>query len=220
MINLDFSQHVFINTNLEEWQPSPMEGVWRKRLAREEAEQGHATSIVRYDAGASFSSHPHPLGEEIFVLKGVFSDETGDYPAGTYIRNPEGFEHAPFSKEGCTLFVKLHQFQVDDTKQVRIDTRNTEWQPGNGHLKVISLHQFSNKVMSESTALVLWPAGEKFQPHTHFGGEEILVISGEFIDDHGRYPAGSWLRSPHLSKHNPYVEEDTVILVKIGHLPV
>lgn len=220
MINLDFSQHVFINTNLEEWQPSPMKGVWRKRLAREDAEQGHATSIVRYDAGASFSSHPHPLGEEIFVLKGVFSDETGDYPAGTYIRNPEGFEHAPFSKEGCTLFVKLHQFQVDDRKQVRIDTRNTEWQPGNGNLKVIPLHQFSNKVMSESTALVLWPAGEKFQPHTHFGGEEILVISGEFIDEHGRYPAGSWLRSPHLSKHNPYVEEDTVILVKVGHLPV
>lgn len=219
MLNLDFSKRIFIDSNLEAWQPSPMEGVWRKRLAREDAEQGHATSIVRYDAGASFSSHPHPLGEEIFVLKGVFSDETGDYPAGTYIRNPEGFEHAPFSKEGCTLFVKLHQFQVDDTKQVRIDTRNTEWQPGNGNLKVISLHQFSNKVMSESSALVFWPAGEKFQPHTHFGGEEILVISGEFIDDHGRYPAGSWLRSPHLSKHNPYVEEDTVILVKVGHLP-
>ena len=82
------------------------------------------------------------------------------------------------------------------------------------------LHQFSNDVISESTALVFWPAGEKFQPHTHFSGEEILVISGEFIDDHNRYPAGSWLRSPHLSKHNPYVEQDTVILVKVGHLPV
>ena len=220
MINLDFNQRVFINTHSEGWQPSPMKGVWRKRLAREEAEQGHATSIVRYDAGANFSSHPHPLGEEIFVLEGVFSDETGDYPAGSYIRNPEGFEHAPFSKEGCIIFVKLHQFQADDRKQVRIDTRNTEWQPGNGNLKVIPLHQFSNEVMSESTALVFWPAGERFQSHTHFSGEEILVISGEFIDEHGRYPAGSWLRSPHLSKHNPYVEEDTVILVKVGHLPV
>ncbi len=81
------------------------------------------------------------------------------------------------------------------------------------------LHQFSNNVMNESTALVFWPAGEHFQPHTHFGGEEILVISGEFIDEHGRYPAGSWIRSPHLSKPNPYAEQDTVILVKVGHLP-
>ena len=220
MLNLDFSKRIFIDSNLEDWQASPMKGVWRKRLAREEAERGHATSIVKYEPGASFASHPHPLGEEFFVLDGVFSDETGDYPAGTYIRNPEGFEHAPFSKEGCTLFVKLHQFQVEDHTQVRIDTNDREWLPGNGHLKVMPLHQFSNDVISESTALVFWPAGEKFQPHTHYGGEEILVISGEFIDDYGHYPAGSWLRSPHLSKHNPYVKQDTVILVKVGHLPL
>ncbi len=224
MLNLDFTKHVFINSNLEDWQPSPMAGVWRKRLAREEAERGHATSIVKYDAGASFNSHPHPLGEEIFVLEGIFSDETGDYPAGSYIRNPEGFSHAPFSKEGCTLFVKLHQFQTTDTAQVRIDTKNTDWLPGLGGLKVMPLYQFTNNsimpAVNESTALVLWPAGEHFQPHTNFGGEEILVISGEFIDEHGRYPAGSWIRSPHLSKHNPYVEQDTLILVKVGHLPI
>ena len=116
--------------------------------------------------------------------------------------------------------MKLHQFQVEDHTQVRIDTNDREWLPGNGHLKVMPLHQFSNDVISESTALVFWPAGEKFQPHTHYGGEEILVISGEFIDDYGHYPAGSWLRSPHLSKHNPYVKQDTVILVKVGHLPL
>jgi anti-sigma factor ChrR (cupin superfamily) len=219
-LNLDFSRPVFINSHLESWEKSPMPGVWRKRLAREEAERGHATSIVKYEPGAKFSSHPHPLGEEIFVLDGVFSDEMGDYPAGSYLRNPEGFEHAPFSKEGCIIFVKLHQFQPKDRKQIRVDTHNTEWLQGLGNLKVMPLHEFSNNEMSESTALVFWPAGEQFQPHTHFGGEEILVISGEFIDEHNRYPAGSWLRSPHLSKHTPYVEQDTVILVKVGHLPI
>ena len=61
----------------------------RKLLEREEAERGRATSIVRYAAGAAFNTHEHPLGEEIFVLEGVFSDENGDYPAGTYIRNPQ-----------------------------------------------------------------------------------------------------------------------------------
>ena len=214
MLNLDFSQRVVINSNELEWSQSPMPGVLRKRLARQEAERGHATSIVKYLPGSRFSAHPHPQGEEIFVLDGVFSDETGDYPAGSYIRNPEGFEHAPFSEQGCTLFVKLHQFQPGDSQSVRIDTRNAEFRPGIGGLTVLPLHDFQG----ESTALVFWPAGEGFQPHTHFGGEEILVISGEFIDEHGRYPAGSWIRSPHMSKHLPYVEQNTLILVKVGHL--
>jgi anti-sigma factor ChrR (cupin superfamily) len=213
-INIDFSQRVVINTHNLDWDKSPAQGVWRKRLAREEAERGHATSIVKYDAGASFSYHPHPLGEEILVLSGVFSDETGDYPAGTYIRNPEGFSHAPFSAQGCELLVKLHQFQASDLGLVRIDSQNTPWLPGQGLLQVMPLYQH----LTESSALVYWPAGCKFQPHRHFGGEEIYVISGEFIDEHGRYPAGTWLRSPHLSQHNPYVEQDTVIWVKTGHL--
>jgi anti-sigma factor ChrR (cupin superfamily) len=100
MLNMDLTQRIVINTNTQAWQPSPMPGVSRKPLAREDAERGHATSIVRYDPGASFSEHPHPLGEEILVLEGTFSDQTGDYPAGTYFRNPEGFRHAP---EICPL---------------------------------------------------------------------------------------------------------------------
>ncbi len=213
-INMDFSQRVVIRTHELSWDKSPAKGVWRKRLAREDAERGHESSIVKYDAGASFSHHPHPLGEEILVLSGVFSDETGDYPTGSYIRNPEGFSHAPFSEQGCELLVKLHQFQASDSQLVRIDTKTAPWLPGQGQLQVMPLHQH----LTESSALVYWPAGCKFQPHRHFGGEEVYVISGEFIDEHGRYPAGTWLRSPHLSQHNPYVEQDTVIWVKTGHL--
>ncbi len=214
MLNIDFSKRVFINTDEQDWLASPRPGVWRKPLAREEAERGHATSVVRYDPGASFSAHDHPLGEEILVLKGVFSDETGDYPAGTYFRNPEGFRHAPFSKEGCVILVKLHQFQTNDTQHICIDTDTAVWSRGHGNLQVLSLHEFNG----ESVALVRWPTGEHFQSHAHFGGEEIYVISGELIDEHGRYPAGSWIRSPHLSRHDPYVNQDTLIWVKVGHL--
>jgi anti-sigma factor ChrR (cupin superfamily) len=214
MLNMNFSQRVVIDTNTQPWQASPAAGVWRKPLAREDAERGHATSIVRYDPGASFKTHDHPLGEEILVLDGIFSDATGDYPAGTYFRNPEGFRHAPFSEPGCTILVKLHQFQTDDTARVVIDTNTAPWQPGQGALQVMPLH--SHK--SEQVALVKWPAGERFLPHTHFGGEEIFVLSGEFIDEHARYPAGTWMRSPHLSKHHPYVEQETIIWVKVGHL--
>jgi anti-sigma factor ChrR (cupin superfamily) len=214
MLNMDFTQTVAINTNQADWMDSPMPGVQRKPLAREEAERGHATSIVRYEPGASFRAHDHPLGEEILVLEGVFSDETGDYPAGTYFRNPEGFRHAPFSKEGCLLLVKLHQFQDTDKEHVVIDTKTAEFRPGVGGLTVLPLHQHG----SEQVALVHWPAGEHFVQHSHFGGEEIYVMEGEFIDEHGRYPAGTWLRSPHLSEHHPYVEQDTLIWVKVGHM--
>ncbi len=214
MINMDFEKRVVIDTARQEWVASPIPGVWRKPLAREDAERGHATSIVRYEPGARFSTHDHPKGEEILVLEGVFSDETGDYPAGTYFRNPEGFRHAPFSEQGCVLLVKLHQFQSDDNQHIVVDTHSASFQPGSGNLQVLPLHQHG----SEQVALVRWPAGEHFQAHSHFGGEEIYVISGELMDEHGCYPQGTWIRSPHLSEHFPYVVESTLIWVKVGHL--
>ncbi len=216
MLNIDFSKHVVIDTNNMDWSPSPAPGVLRKPLAREEQESGHATSIVEYEKGASFKQHYHPYGEEIMVLDGVFSDENGDYGKGSYLRNPPGSFHTPFSKQGCVLFVKLHQISADDTSQVTIDTTQALWQPGVGELQVMPLHEFGD----ENVALVKWPAHEKFQPHKHFGGEEILVLTGTFQDEYGKYPKNTWIRSPHMSEHHPYVEEETIIWVKTGHLPL
>ena len=216
MLNMDFDRKVIIDTARQDWEPSPMTGVWRKPLAREEVESGHTTSIVRFDRGSYFSRHEHPLGEEILVLEGTFSDEHGDFGPGTYFRNPPGSGHSPFSRNGCVLLVKLDQFAQEDTLPVCIDTRNTPWLPGQGRLQVMPLHEFHG----EHVALVKWPAGERFQPHRHFGGEEIFVLSGAFKDEFGNYPTGCWLRSPHMSQHNPFVDEETVIWVKVGHLPV
>ena len=129
--------------------------------------------------------------------------------------NMDFTRHAPFSEEGCVILVKLHQFQAGDDARVCIDTNTAPWRPGIGNLQVMPLHEFQ----AESVALVRWPAGEQFQHHSHFGGEEIYVIEGEFIDEHGRYPAGSWIRSPHLSQHFPRVDVETLIWVKVGHLP-
>lgn len=213
---MDFDKRLVINTAKQEWLASPSATVWRKPLERIEAEQGHTTSIVRFDANSFFPEHTHPLGEEIIVLEGVFSDENGDYGPGSYIRNPPGSRHTPFSREGCVIFVKLDQFDPQDTASVRIDTQTTDWLPGQGGLEVMPLHDFRG----EHAALVKWPAGERFQPHTHFGGEEILVLSGEFKDEFGSYPTGTWLRNPHMSHHYPFVEEETIIWVKVGHLPV
>ena len=157
-----------------------------------------------------------PFGEEILVLEGVFSDEHGDYPTGTYLRNPPGSQHAPFSKEGCIILVKLNQFAPDDLKTVRINTNEAQWLQGIGRLQVMPLHDYEH----EHVALVKWPKNEKFQPHRHFGGEEIFVLSGEFNDELGHYPQHTWLRNPHMSEHFPFVDQETIIWVKTGHLPV
>lgn len=216
MLNMDFSQRLVIKTAEQEWIASPAVGVWRKPLEREAKESGHTTSIVKYEPNSAFATHPHPYGEEILVLEGVFSDEHGDYPAGTYIRNPPGSQHAPFSREGCVILVKLNQFDPSDLETVRIHTHQTDWLPGIGGLQVMPLHDFKH----EHVALVKWPKDERFQPHRHFGGEEIFVLSGEFRDEFGEYPTHTWLRSPHMSEHFPFVEQETVIWVKTGHLPV
>lgn len=213
---MDFARKVVIDTAAQDWEPSRNPGVWRKPLAREAAEHGHTTSVVRFAPNSFFPRHEHPLGEEILVLEGTFSDERGNYGPGSYLRNPPESGHSPFSRQGCVLFVKLDQFDPDDRASVRIDTRQANWQPGQGGLQVMPLHSFAG----EHVALVKWPPGERFQPHTHFGGEEIFVLSGEFKDEFGHYPAGTWLRSPHMSQHFPYADQATLLWVKVGHLPL
>ena len=212
---MDFNKAVVVTPQDQQWVNSPAEGVSRVHLERVAAESGHTTSLVTFEPGSRFPQHGHPLGEELFVLSGTFSDEFGDYPMGSYIRNPPGSRHSPFTRDGCKLFVKLDQFLPEDTARVVVRPEDHHWQNGIGNLVVLSLHEFQTR----HTALVYWPENERFQPHRHWGGEEIYVISGEFIDEHGRYPAGTWIRSPHLSTHFPYVEEETLILVKTGHLP-
>ena len=216
-LNADFSKRVVIRPEDHEWVASPMPGVERMMLDRIGDEVARATSLVRYAPNSTFSPHVHGGGEEFFVLEGTFGDDHGRYPAGTYVRNPVGTQHTPsIGEDGCLIFVKLHQFEQDDQQPVVMDTRNAEWLPGLvPGLSVMSLHEFEG----EHVALVRWAPHTEFQAHTHWGGEEIFVIEGRFYDEHGEYPAGSWIRSPDQSRHSPYTREDgALIYVKTGHL--
>jgi anti-sigma factor ChrR (cupin superfamily) len=215
LIHSDLTQRVVVDTLNLEWIHSPAGGVQRRMVERDGAEKARATSVVKYAPGAQFPPHTHDLGEEIFVLDGVFEDEQGRYPLGSYIRNPPNSSHSPRSKDGCTLFVKLRHFPAGDSKRVLIDTEANSWYPGMVKgLSVMPLHEFE----SQNTALVRWDAGTYFNPHRHFGGEEIYVLKGIFEDEHGRYETGTWIRSPHLSTHQPFSKEGCIILVKTGHL--
>ena len=215
-LHADLTQRVVLDTTALPWTPSPMAGVDRRMLDRLGGEVARATSTVSYAAGSRFERHSHSGGEEILVLQGTFSDEQGHYPSGTYLRNPAGSAHAPFSEDGCTLLVKLHQMHPLDQATVVIDTRSSDWLPGLvAGLQVLPLHAFG----SEHVALVRWAPGTRFQLHGHPGGEEIFVLDGVFQDEQGNYPAGSWLRNPHASSHCPWSEAGCTIWVKTGHLP-
>ena len=215
-LNADYSQRVVINHHDLPWIVSPELGVERRMLDRLGEELAKATSVVRYHPGSKFKAHTHQLGEEILVLEGVFSDETGHYPAGSYLMNPPGSSHAPFSESGCTLFVKLRHLGPDQVEREVIDTQAATWHQGMvPGLTVMPLMQ-----QGTGSTLVRWAPQTYFDSHRHYGGEEIFVVDGIFEDEHGRYPAGAWIRSPHMSQHKPFSKEGCTIFVKTGHLVI
>ena len=215
MLHADYSERCVLDSSALPWHASPAPLVQRRLLERHGGETARATSVVRYEAGASFEAHPHPLGEEILVLDGTLSDEFGSYGPGTYLKNPPGSSHAPFSEEGCTLFVKLGHLDPEDSTRVVVPTHQTPWYQGLVEgLRVMPLSEFGTR----HTAMVQWAPKTYFSPHRHYGGEEIFVVDGVFSDEHGDYPKGSWIRSPHLSQHQPFSVEGCLILVKTGHL--
>jgi anti-sigma factor ChrR (cupin superfamily) len=201
------------------WAASPSSTVWRKRLELDgPAEAGRVTSVVRYDAGSAFHAHPHPDGEEILVLDGVFTDDSGDHPAGTYLLNPEGYEHAPSSRDGCVLFVKLRQYAGGDRPRVRIDTTAVAWHPHTvvSGVEVVDLYRSDD--YPEQMRLVRFAPGTGAPTQSFPHGEEIFVVSGAYSDEHGSYRSGSWTRFEPGEAHSPKTGDGCVLYVKNGHL--
>jgi anti-sigma factor ChrR (cupin superfamily) len=180
-------------------------------------ESGRATSIVRYGPGARFHAHRHPLGEEFFVLEGTFSDEHGDYPAGSYVLNPPDSGHAPWTRDGCVLFVKLCQYAGSRRKRMVADSARMEWRPS--ETPGIAIKElYSDSSHPERVWLMKWEPGAHYSRHKHQGGEEILVLEGALVDEAGRYQRETWIRNPPGSVHEPYSPEGCVLLIKSGGL--
>lgn len=217
-LNEDLSEFARIDTNAVDWQPSPSPSVFRKRLdLAGDKEASRVTSVVRYAPDSVFHTHPHPDGEEILVLDGVFSDEHGDYPAGTFLLNPEGFEHAPRSKDGCVLFVKLRQYP-GPRRQITVDTGKGAWRQGLVEgIEVQDLYREDG--YPEHIRLARFAPGTATPEHVHAGGEEIFVIEGLVEDEFGVHPAGTWVRYPNGSRHTAWSPQGALLYVKSGHLP-
>lgn len=212
----DFSRREAVDINKIEWLPSPQAGVDRRMLDRIGDEVARATSIVRYAPASDFPAHTHGLGEEFLVLEGVFSDEHGDYPVGTYVRNPPGSSHSPRTKGGCTIFVKLRQMRDDDDRRVVIDTAAETWRSVAAGYDRIDL--YARPDGSEIVAMERLSPGSAVEPYGSHGGEEILVVDGTLEDGSGSYGPGSWIRSPVGHRHGLSSGQGCTFWVKRGHL--
>ena len=215
-INADFAQPAYAHTATMEWVASPMAGVDRRMLDRVGGEVARATSIVRYAEGSSFPEHTHSGGEELIVLDGVFQDEHGDYPAGTYVRNPVGTHHIPRSEPGCTIFVKLWQFDPADQDQFALDLNTLAVSPDPERPGVSSASLAERDY--ETVALEVWERGA-IAPLSGAGGVEALVLEGSVRLESAAFARHDWIRLPvGASAELSAGEEGARIWIKRDHL--
>ena len=212
-LHSDFSKRVLIHSGDEEWLASPMPGVDRRMLDRIGGEVARATTIVRYAPGSKFSAHTHTGGEEFIVLDGVFQDEHGDFPTGTYVRNPPTTSHTPGSDDGCVIFVKLWQFDLNDRNQFRKDMAAGLGAAHNGVARSV-LHTDDRETVTyahidDGAALDVQATG----------GLEMLVIDGTLIESGDALGKGSWLRIPDGGALSARAGQGGArVWIKAGHL--
>ena len=216
-LHSDFTKRVVVHSDEIEWLASPMPGVDRRMLDRIGGEVARATTIVRYAPQSSFSSHIHTGGEEFIVLDGVFQDEHGDFPVGSYVRNPPTSSHTPGSDEGCTIFVKLWQFDPEDRTQIMINMEKSEPVPASGRegVKVIPLYRDER----ETVRMEIWEKDASIELDLPEGGE-FLVLEGGFSENGDELRKHSWLRVPENGRLSAVsTSGDTKVWMKLRHLP-
>lgn len=215
-LNADFAERVAMHADRIEWRTSPTAGVSRRMLDRIGDEVARATSIVRYDPDSRFPAHTHGGGEEFVVLDGVFQDEHGDYPAGTYVRNPPTSRHTPGSEPGCTIMVKLWQFDPADRTHVIIDTNRIGAVPDPDRPGVAVTPLFKDD--REDVRVERWAARASVDLRWT-GGAELFVLAGGFGESGERFGRHDWLRLPGdgatVADAGP---DGAVVWIKTGHL--
>lgn len=212
-LNADFSKRTVVHSAQMDWTASPMAGVDRRMLDRIGGEVARATTIVRYAPNSAFSAHTHTGGEEFVVLEGVFQDEHGDYPAGTYVRNPPTTAHTPRSDLGCTILVKLWQFDMDDRDQFRKTMADGLAAPIAGVSRSV-LHQDDRETVTYCEIA----AGANLHDAS-VGGLELFVLEGSVVEAGETLGEVSWLRLPDGVPMDAVAGPDGAsVWMKTGHL--
>ena len=213
-VNADFERRTLVRFDDTDWVASPVPGVERKMLDRIGEEVARATTIVRFAPGSAFSPHTHDGGEEYLVLEGTFQDEDGDFPVGSYVRNPPTSSHTPAAQDGATILVKLHQFDLQDRTQVQINTNTSDWSSTVPGVDTIQLH----KDEREEVTIERWAPGTS-QMLDASGGLEIFVIDGELNESDDALSRWDWLRLPVGASFQAIAgEAGARVWIKTGHL--
>ena len=220
-----------VHAGRQPWVASPVAGVERRMLDRIGNEVARATTIVRFAPGSKFSPHTHGGGEEYLVLEGTFQDNYGNFPSGAYVRNPPTTSHTPSSSEGCTIFVKLWQFDPDDRNQVCVDTKSGSVTQGYGisgnaqptafvdddsrpGISVMHLHADDNELVM----MHRWAPGAEIEFPSP-AGIELLVVKGSFEEGGEQFEEQSWLRLPKGSRLSAVAgPAGAQVWMKRGHL--
>ncbi|MGH7121861.1 MAG: cupin domain-containing protein [Acetobacteraceae bacterium] len=214
-LNADLSLAAAVDSGTLAWVPSPEAGVERRMLERDGEEVARATSLVRFAPGSSFSPHTHGAGEEFLVLDGVFSDESGDFPAGFYLRNPPQSRHRPASVPGAVIFVKLRQMPPEEKAPLRLDTRDPAlWRDlGGGRQQAQLFDAPWERVVMQRLAPGYAGGAESFPR-----GAEIFLLEGDLEIDGAVHHAGLWLRRPADCTLALTSNEGALFYLKSGHL--
>ncbi|MEA5469316.1 cupin domain-containing protein [Spirulina sp. 06S082] len=196
------------------WYQTTFTGIWFGCFESDHEVQEHpVTMLTRFDPGGFFPLHGHPGGEEILVLQGNFADETGVHSPGTYMLNPEGFNHSPYSKEGCLTFVKLRQHGGKSRQKVRTNVYDSPWRSGIiPQIEMQPLYHQSDYL--EKTWVERWQPGTALSNVVETEVKEIFIIEGTWKDELGCYPTRSWLRYPPNLPYSPASETGCLIYVK------
>ncbi len=216
-LHADRHQPVIVHADTLDWIPSPITGIERRFLERQGGEIARATSIVRYAPRSAFPEHVHEKGEEFLVLSGVFSDQSGHFAAGTYVRNPPGSRHTPFTAEGCTIFVKLRQMHHREQETISRSSEGLPLVPTG--IEGLTRSALFEDAGGETVLVEQLAAGTRWENRRVEGGEEILVLGGALSYGKRLCPPMTWLRIPPGHEQSLSSTGGVRYWVKRGHLP-
>jgi hypothetical protein len=217
-LHADRSQPALMHAASLPWVDSPQQGVQRKMLERVGDEVAVASSIVRYAPHSRFTHHTHALGEEFLVLSGTFSDEHGHYPAGSYVRNPPGSSHSPFSDQGCIIYVKLRQMEASQNRRVALAPEQMSWTSDRTDPRSRQTLLYADAL--ETVHLLRLEAGCTIPARVVPGGEELLIVEGAVsVSGTGHMlDKWSWFRQPSSTLPSLHSTGGALLWVKRGHL--
>jgi len=108
---------------------------------------------------------------------------------------------------------------ADLTQRAVVHTKTSLWVPSpEAGVERLPLDRHGGE-LARATSLVRYAPGSRFAPHTHGRGEEFLVLAGEFRDEHGSYPTGTYVRNPWHSHHAPFSPTVTTLFAKLRQIP-